>query len=85
MATQLHMLSTSDNPFNPFSEYDEWYAFDVRAGHHTAAYLARVTMSSDELSEADQDLAIERAIDEILEFNLLGIYIKVPIPSIDSD
>lgn len=72
-----YMLSTSDNPFNPYTQWDEWYAFDVAAGYHTSAYLARIVRSSDELSESDQSLAIKEAIDEILEFNLTGNYIKV--------
>lgn len=72
-----HMLTTTDNPFNPFTHYAEWYEFDEAAGHHTCAYLARVTRSSDELSDADKDLAIEYAIDEIVKENPLQIYIKV--------
>lgn len=72
-----YMLSTSDNPFNPYTQWDEWYAFDVAAGYHTSAYLARVVRSSDELSESDQSLAIKDAIDEILKYNLTGNYIKV--------
>ena len=72
-----YMLTTSDNPFNPYTHWDEWYAFDVAAGYHTSAYLARIVRSSDELSESDQSLAIKEAIDEILEYNLTGNYIKV--------
>lgn len=76
MADQC-MLSTSDNPFNPFTQYDEWWAFDTRNGYHSAAYVARITRTSEELSIADQELAIEQAIDEIVSENLFGIYIKV--------
>lgn len=74
----LHMLTTIDNPFNPFTSFEDWYAFDVASGYHTSAYLARVLRTSDELSEADQDLALESAIDEIVKENILGIYRKVP-------
>ncbi|WKW86876.1 hypothetical protein SEA_CONLEY_90 [Gordonia phage Conley] len=76
-----YMLSTSDNPFNPFTEWDQWFAFDARAGYHTPAYLARVVRSSSELSESDQTLALNDGIDEILQFNLTGNYIKVSRPS----
>ena len=71
------MLSTTDNPFNPFIAFDEWYAYDESKGYHTCSYLARIVKTSSELSEEEQDLAIEQAIDEILKFNLLGIYTKV--------
>lgn len=72
-----HMLTTIDNPFDPFTEFDSWYQFDEAAGYHTSAYLARVVRTSEELSEADQSLAIEQAIDEIVKENVLGIYRKV--------
>ena len=71
------MLTTIDNPFDPFTQFDEWFAFDEDNGYHTCAYLARITVTSDELSEADEDQAIENAIDEIIKFNLLGLYKKV--------
>lgn len=82
MATEVteHMLSTTDNPWNPFTDFDEWFGFDTRAGYHTLSYLARVIATSNELSEADQALATETAIDEIVRENVLGIYRKVPKP-----
>lgn len=72
-----HMLTTIDNPFNPFTHYDEWYAWDASAGYHTPSFLARVVITSDQLSDADQSLAIEEAIDEIVKENVLGIYQKI--------
>ena len=72
-----HMLTTVDNPYDPFTQYDEWYNFDTRAGYNSAQFLARVVRTSDELSEADQSLAIEQGIDEIVRENVLGIYRKV--------
>lgn len=71
------MLTTIDNPFDPFTQFDEWKAFDEQKGYFTCAYLARIVKTSDELSEADEDLAIEQAIDEIVRLNVLGIYRKV--------
>lgn len=75
------MLSTSDNPFNPFTHWIEWYAYDVAAGYHTSSYLARITKSSYELSDLDQSVAINDAIEEILHLNVTGTYIKVGAPS----
>ncbi len=75
------MLSTSDNPFNPFTEWDQWYAWDASAGYHTPSYLARITRSSAELSESDQEISLNDAIEEILLYNLTGNYIKVTDPS----
>ncbi len=78
-----HMLTTLDNPFNPFTHFDEWHAYDMNNGYHTMAYLARVVVTSDELSDADQSRAIEDAIDEIVKENILGVYRKIPNPSVN--
>lgn len=75
-----YMLTTSDNPFSPHTQFDEWYAYDIRAGYNSLQFLARITMSSPDLSEPDQELAIQQAIDEIVSENVLGIYEKVPDP-----
>ena len=72
-----YMITTTDNPHNPFTQFDEWYAFDESKGYHTCSYLARITRSAPDLSEVDDDLAQEQAIDEIVELNILGIYRKV--------
>lgn len=73
----VHMLTTVDNPYNPFTQFNEWFAFDVQAGYNTAAFLARIVKTSDELSDADQSQAIEDAIEEIVSENVLGLYRKV--------
>ena len=73
------MLTTLDNPFDPFLDFDRWYSFDVEKGYHTCGYLARIAKSSDDLSDAEQEYEQEAAIDEIVELNILGIYKKVTI------
>lgn len=71
------MLTTIDNPWSPFTHWDEWLSYDNTAGYHTTALLARVVVSSDELSEADDELAINYAIDEIIRENVSGVHVKV--------
>jgi hypothetical protein len=71
------MLTTIDNPFSPFTQYDEWYIYDESHGYHTCGYLARIAKSSDELSEEDESLALDQAMDEIISLNLSGMHIKV--------
>lgn len=77
MSVENAMLSTIDNPWNPFTHYDEWYAFDEARGYHSTALLARVTVSSNDLSDYDQELDIIRAIDEIVSENVSGMHRKV--------
>lgn len=76
----VHMLTTVDNPWNPFTHFDEWFQFDESSGYFTTQFLARLTLSSPDLSEADQSEAIEVAIDEIVEQNVNGLYRKVEAP-----
>lgn len=77
------MLTTVDNPYNPFLQFDEWKAFDESKGYFTCEYLARIAKTSYELSDADNNIAIEEAINEILYFNVLGIYQKVTKENFD--
>jgi hypothetical protein len=74
------MLTTVDNPYNPFIEFDEWLRFDESSGYYTTQYLARLTLSSGDLSESDQSNAIEYAIDEAVRENINGMYRKVEAP-----
>lgn len=78
--SMMARLSTTNNPFNPFTEEKEWEQFDEEHGYYTSAYLARVARTSNELSDEDQELIIERAIDEIVKFNVSGLYVKVIAP-----
>ena len=71
------MLTTVDNPFSPHTQFREWYTYDVNKGYNTLGLLARIVKSSPNLSEADQDLAIQNAMDEIVEENVLGVHRKV--------
>lgn len=78
------MLTTIDNPYNPFTQYDEWYNYDRYLGHHTPEYLARVAIVSDGLSPLDQQLAIDDAISEIVALNFNGLYARVTKKNFDS-
>lgn len=71
------MLTTEDNPHNPFTEYDKWWKFDFDKGYNTPGVLASVASVSEELSDADYDLAVEQAMQDLLDLDPLGIYIRV--------
>jgi len=77
MATEDVMLTTIDNPWNPFTHWDEWREYDESSGYFTLALLGRVVITSDEMSEADQDVAVSDAIDEIVKENVSGVHVKV--------
>ena len=76
-------LSTSDNPYNPLTDYDDWSAYDHQMGYNTAEYLARIVKTTHEYGDDTYTQDIERAIDEIVVLNLISwlhedvSYIKV--------
>ena len=71
------MLTTIDNPFDPFTQWDEWKRFDEDMKYYSCCYLARIAKTSDDLSDADNEKAIEDAINEIVALNINGMYKKV--------
>lgn len=71
------MVTTSDNIYDYFEEFDKWYTFDTQKGYNTLSYLARLVRLYEDQSIEDQDAEIERAVDEIVGLNLTGNYIKV--------
>lgn len=77
MVEQHAMLSTKDNPWNPFTNWDEWFAFDVGHGYHCCNVLAMFSRTSDSLSDADNSLEISNTIDEIIKYDTRKIFKKV--------
>ena len=71
------MLTTFDNPYNPFEQFSSWFLFDVEKGYDSCSYLGRIARTSDQLSEEENDLEVERAIDEIIQYDFMNIYKKV--------
>lgn len=72
-----YALTTIDNPYDPFEQFTQWFLFDEEKGYHSTSYLGRVARTSDQLSEEENDKEIERAIDEIIKYDIAGIYKKV--------
>ena len=70
-------LSTKDNPFNPITQFDDWYRFDMDKGYSSCSYLARITNSSESNNETSDVNDIESPIDEIIRYDPFDRYIKV--------
>ena len=71
------MLTTVDNPFDPFEQFTSWFMFDEEKGYHSCAYLGRIAKTSEQLSDEENAQEIERAIDEIIKYDFQNIYKKV--------
>lgn len=71
------MLTTIDNPYDPFNEFDNWIQFDLDKGYDCSGYLARIARTSDQLSDEENEQEVERAIDEIIKYDFMNLYVKV--------
>jgi hypothetical protein len=84
------MLSTFDNPYDPFTQYNEWLSFDEEKARKENTIscnclLARYVESMIDESKLDQlddkydeymDNAIEASIDAIIKGDPLAMYCK---------
>lgn len=62
-------ITTHDNPYDYFKQFDQWYNFDQRHGYHTLEYIGRLIRPANDLSEEEQRLELENTIDKIIEWN----------------
>ena len=76
MANEV-MLTTIDNPYSPFEQFDLWLLFDKEKGYNTCEYLARIVNLTNDMSEKEIEVATNRAIDDIIVNDPFGIYKKV--------
>ena len=73
------MLTTIDNPYDPCSDFANWYNEDMRLGYGTCSYLARIANTSSALSDSENANEIERSIDEIVKYDFNNVYRKVVV------
>ena len=71
------MLTTIDNPFNPFEQFVDWYMFDCQKGYNTYSRIARLMPDDDSLSSIEKDRIEDNIIDRMIRHDPLGIYTKV--------
>ena len=64
---RTYMLSTLDNPFDPFDDFTSWYMFDCEKGHNTSSRLARIANLNDEMTQKEIDEAREDLKKKYLE------------------
>ena len=70
------MLTTVDNPHNPYDDFTSWLMYDIEKGYNTCSLLGRVVQLEDEMSSNEMDDEISRAIEEIIFYDEAGLYTK---------
>lgn len=72
-----YMLTTLDNPFDPFDDFTAWFSYDCEKGHNTSSRLARIANINSEMSQKEVDDEMDRAMDLIVKYDFEDKYIKV--------
>lgn len=66
-------VTTTDNPYNPLTDFERWDNYDRMQGYNTSEYLARVVRTTNEFGDGTYNEDIERAINEIVLLNLISM------------
>lgn len=85
MSSKDVMLTTVDNPFDPFEDFTSWFMFDIEKGYNSCGRLMRIAKVTDDMSQKEYDEAIEAAVDELIRIDFLDIYRKVTKDTSESD
>ena len=70
------MLTTYDNPYSPFDQFDLWLQYDIEMGYQTCERLGKIIQIEDGMSDKEKEEAMDYAIDEIIKYDDLGIYVR---------
>ena len=74
---KAYMLTTLDNPFDPFNDFTSWYMFDCEKHHFTSSRLARIAQIDSEMTQKEIEEEMDRAMDLIIKYDFEDKYIKV--------
>lgn len=70
-------ISTFDNPYNPFDNFDEWFRYDTDKGYGSCQVLAALTETFEGMTDKEFNEEMERGINELLLADPVNLYIKV--------
>ncbi len=66
-------LTTSDNPYNPFTQFDLWWDYDVKQCRYmTCERIDSIALTSDELSDQENEPELQRAYDVIIKHGAIN-------------
>lgn len=73
----VYMLTTVDNPYNPFEDFNKWYMWDESHGYDSCGRIARLAKSTAGMSQEQIESVIEDAIDKVVLNDFTTLFRKV--------
>ncbi len=73
----VSLLTTEDNPFDPFDDFENWYIYDQDHHHFCCEKLAEKVGDLNDSNEVEKIKITESAIDYIVTNDMLHKYKKV--------
>ena len=70
-------ITTIDNPYDVYDDFQSWFMYDVEHGYNTCGYLDRVSHVTPDMTDQESSQEVERAIDEIIKYDFMNMYRKV--------
>ena len=70
-------LTTFDNPYSPYDEFEKWYQYDIAHGYNSSGQLTRIAETSSQFTDNENAYEIEKAIDKIVAADPINIYKKL--------
>ncbi len=71
--SNVWLLTTIDNPHNPFTEWSLWYLEDIRLGYDTCGLVARLSAASNNINDETE----QSVMSDIVKYNYSGKHIMV--------
>lgn len=70
-------LTTKDNKWDYFKQPDEWASYDAITGYRATSMMGRFAHTSSDISYEENAREVERAIDDIIKYDVVGVFKKV--------
>ena len=70
------MLTTVDNPYDPFEQFTLWLMFDKERGYNTSERLMRLANITEDMTQIEIDEEVDRAMDRLIELDFTNTFKK---------
>lgn len=75
--SRVCMITTNDNPFNPFDDFNSWLMFDMHQGYDSWGRVMRLADIKPDMTQEEENIEVERAIDELVKIDITDTFRKI--------